>query len=98
MKPNVSHAALACGHASSLQMKLALARWQGRADLMPQGAWQRGVQDDLIKWLEAGGFCGMAPAASQTKTAAMGRRSLASQRDSIEEFQFSLIRIHDAAE
>ena len=100
MKHIVQRATLANNHASSLQMQLALARWQGQSELMPQHRWHRCVQDSLTKWLQAGGFSGAAPAtpAAQTKTAAKGRRSLVSQRDSDEEFQFTLTRIYDAAE
>jgi hypothetical protein len=86
-------------HAVALQTKLVLVRCQGQPDAMPQSRWQRDTQRNVLEWLEAGGFSGMAPASpSRTKTAARGRRSLASQGDSNEEFQFSLIRIHDAAE
>lgn len=100
MKYIVQRATLANNHASSLQMKLALARWQGQAELMPQQRWHRHVQDSLTQWLQGGGFSGGGPtkSAAQTKTAAKGRRSLVSQRDSDEEFQFTLTRIHDAAE
>ncbi|WP_395401658.1 hypothetical protein ACHMW6_27425 [Pseudoduganella sp. UC29_106] len=98
MKHIAKRARIACLHASSLQMKLAVARWQGRADLMPQHRWHLDVQDNLTKWLQAGGFARMQAGQAQTKTAAKGRRSLASQRDSDEEFQFTLTRIHDAAE
>jgi len=99
MKLAIDRASLARSHASSLQMQLALARWQSQTNAMPQSGWQREVQRDLIRWLAAGGFTGMTPAEPpDTKTAAQGRRSLASQGDSNEEFQFSLIRIHDATE
>jgi len=100
MKYIVSRTSLACTHAASLQMKLAVARWQGSADLMPQSVWQRDVQDKITEWLRAGGFATRTPKSreAQTKTAAKGRRSLVSQRDSDEEFQFTLIRIHDTAE
>ena len=99
MKLAISHASVARSHAASLQMQLALARWQGLPGAMQQQRWHRNVQRDLIRWLEAGGFSGLAPVDTpHTKTAAKGRRSLASRGDSNEEFQFSLIRIHDAAE
>jgi len=98
MKLSISRSTLARTHSASLQMRLALARWHGGASAMPQNEWQSTVQCGFQEWLEAGGFSGMARASPQTKTAAKGRRSLASQRDSDEEFQFTLIRIHDAAE
>jgi len=99
MKFLISRATLACGHAASLQTQLAIGRWQGQTTAMPQSRWQQSVQHNLLAWLQAGGFCSVAPNTTpQTKTAAKGRRSLASQRDSNEEFQFTLFRIHDAAE
>jgi len=90
---------LANYHAASLQTQLVLTRCQGRAETMPQRSWQQRVQENLMEWLAAGGLHGVtASDPSRTKTAAKGRRSLASRGDSNEEFQFSLIRIHDAAE
>jgi hypothetical protein len=93
------HYALARLHAMTLGSELSLTRIRGNAPAMPQAVWQRAMQQQLLAWMVAGGFEGSTPLkAGSTKTAANGRRSLASQRDSIEEYQFTLLRIHDAAE
>ena len=98
MKLSISRSSLARGHAASLQTKLILTRCQGEANAMPQNDWLTATQRGVLEWLVAGGFSGLPPQRPQTKTAAKGRRSLVSQRDSDEEFQFTLTRIHDAAE
>ena len=89
---------LANYHAASLQTQLVLTRCQGRAETMPQRSWQQRVQENLMEWLAAGGLHGVtASDPSRTKTAAKGRRSLASQRDSDEECEFTQVRIRNAA-
>lgn len=96
MKLNVSRKSLALAHAAALETQLAMARWSGQAHAMPQAAWRRQRQVDLENWLMRGGFAAAA-AMPETKTAAEGRRSLASQRDSNEECKFTQLRIRDAA-
>lgn len=96
MKLNVSRKSLALAHAAALETQLAMARWSGQANTMPQAAWRRQRQVELENWLMRGGFAAAA-AAAETKTAASGRRSLASQRDSNEECKFTQLRIRDAA-
>lgn len=96
MKLNVSRKSLALAHAAALETQLAVARWSGQADAMPQAAWRRQRQVDLESWLMQGGFA-LAAGTPEMKTAARGRRSLASQRDSNEECQFTQLRIRDAA-
>jgi cytochrome c-type biogenesis protein CcmH/NrfF len=93
------HHALARLHAMTLGTQLSLTRCQGNAPAMPQAAWQRTMQQQVLDWMVDGGFdASTAMTLPSTKTAAYGRRSLASQRDSIEEYQFTLLRILDAAE
>lgn len=92
----INRKSLALAHAAALETHLAMARWSGQADAMPQAAWRRQRQVELEKWLAQGGFASAA-AAPETKTAASGRRSLASQRDSDEECKFTQLRIRDAA-
>lgn len=96
MKLNITRKSLALAHAAALETRLALARWSGQADRMPQAAWRRQRQVELEEWLAQGGFA-RADAEAETKTAARGRRSLASQRDSDEECEFTQLRIRDAA-
>ncbi|XLZ70156.1 hypothetical protein ABT364_27075 [Massilia sp. SR12] len=96
MKLNISRKSLAQAHAAALETHLAMARWSGQAQAMPQAAWRRQRQVDLESWLLQGGFAS-ATAGAETKTAAKGRRSLASQRDSNEECEFTQLRIRDAA-
>lgn len=96
MKRYLNRKSLAQAHAASLETKLAVARWSGQAGAMPQALWRRQQQIGLMEWLVHGGFASEDQAA-QTKTAAMGRRSLASQRDSDEECKFTQLRIRDAA-
>lgn len=93
MKLNINRKSLALAHAASLETKLAMARWSGQPEAMPQAAWRRQRQVELEEWLMRGGFAGT----PETKTAAKGRRSLASQRDSDEEYKFTQLRIRDAA-
>lgn len=94
MKLNISRRSLALAHAASLETDLAMARWSGQPGSMPQAAWRQQRQQELLNWMVDGGF---AAACAETKTAASGRRSLASQRDSNEECEFTLLRIRDAA-
>ncbi|WP_342119140.1 hypothetical protein [Pseudoduganella sp. OTU4001] len=96
MKDIINRKSLAQAYAASLETRLAMARWSGRPEAMPQAAWRRQRQVELEQWLVHGGFAGAA-APSETKTAANGRRSLASQRDSDEEYKFTQLRIRDAA-
>jgi len=94
MKQKINRRSLALAHAATLETRLGLARWSGQAELMPQAAKVRRRQQDLLAWLLHGGF---AIAGPEMKTAAKGRRSLASQRDSDEECEFTQLRIRDAA-
>lgn len=96
MKLNISRKSLAQAHAASLETRLAMARWTGQAGAMPQPVWRRQRQLELLEWLVQGGFAAEEKKL-KTKTAAMGRRSLASQRDSNEECEFTQLRIRDAA-
>lgn len=96
MKLNINRKSLAQAHAASLETKLAVARWSGQAGAMPQALWRRQQQIAMVEWLVQGGFASETQGA-KTKTAAMGRRSLASQRDSDEECKFTQLRIRDAA-
>jgi hypothetical protein len=96
MKRFINRKSLAQAHAASLETKLAMARWSGQGNAMPQAQW-RGLRGaELLEWLLDGGFAAEDEEAG-TKTAAMGRRSLASQRDSNEECEFTQLRIRDAA-
>jgi len=94
MKLRINRNALALAHAASLETRLGLARWRGDARSMPQAAWRSQHERAMLDWLRQGGFV---QDAVQTKTAASGRRSLASQRDSNEECEFTQLRIRDAA-
>jgi hypothetical protein len=96
MTVNFNRKSLALAHAASLETRLAVARWSGHAGLSAQARWQRQRQQEMVEWLVQGGFAA-GTAAPQTKTAAKGRRSLASQRDSDEEYKFTQLRIRDAA-
>ncbi|WP_028101887.1 hypothetical protein [Pseudoduganella violaceinigra] len=96
MKLYINRKSLAQAHAASLETRLAVARWSGQAGAMPQALWRRQRQLEMEQWLAQGGFAAEYQAA-ETKTAAMGRRSLASQRDSDEECKFTQLRIRDAA-
>ncbi|WP_374580662.1 hypothetical protein [Pseudoduganella sp.] len=96
MKLDINRKSLALAHAAALETQLAVARWSGQAEHMPQAAWRRARQAELADWMVRGGFATAADAA-ETKTAAKGRRSLASQRDSNEECEFTQLRIRDAA-
>jgi len=96
MKLNINRKSLAQAHAASLETKLAVARWSGQAGAMPQALWRHQRNSELVEWLVHGGFAAEAQGA-ETKTAAMGRRSLASQRDSDEEYKFTQVRIRNAA-
>jgi len=94
MKQKLTRRSLAQAHAAALETRLGLARWGGQAASMPQTMPVRQRQQALLAWLLQGGF---AAEDSETKTAARGRRSLASQRDSDEECEFTQLRIRDAA-
>jgi hypothetical protein len=96
MKLFINRKSLAQAHAASLETKLAVARWRGQAGAMPQALWRRQHGAELLEWLVQGGFSAE-DAGAETKTAAIGRRSLASQRDSNEECEFTQLRIRDAA-
>ncbi|MTW11017.1 hypothetical protein GM658_10425 [Pseudoduganella eburnea] len=96
MKFNINRKSLAQAHAASLETKLAVARWTGQAGAMPQALWRQSRQSEMVEWLVHGGFAAE-DQSTETKTAAMGRRSLASQRDSDEECKFTQLRIRDAA-
>ncbi len=96
MKLNINRKSLAQAHAASLETKLAMARWSGQPGAMPQSQWRRQREMEMVEWLIRGGFASEGQNA-ETKTAAMGRRSLASQRDSDEECKFTQLRIRDAA-
>lgn len=96
MKLTINRKSLAQAHAASLETKLAVARWSGQAGAMPQALWRRQCAAEMLDWLVQGGFSAEEQAA-ETKTAARGRRSLASQRDSDEECEFTQLRIRDAA-
>lgn len=96
MKRFINRKSLAQAHAASLETKLAVARWSGQPGLMPQALWRRQRDAEMLEWLVRGGFASEDQNA-ETKTAAMGRRSLASQRDSDEECEFTQLRIRDAA-
>ena len=96
MKVNISRKSLALAHAASLETRLAVARWSGVPNLSAQASWQRQRQQEMLDWLVQGGFAA-GTVGPKTKTAAKGRRSLASQRDSDEECKFTLLRIRDAA-
>jgi hypothetical protein len=96
MKRYINRKSLAQAHAASLETKLAVARWSGQAGAMPQALWRRQQGTALLEWLVQGGFSTEEQNA-QTKTAARGRRSLASQRDSDEECEFTQVRIRNAA-
>jgi len=96
MKFNINRKSLAQAHAASLETKLAVARWSGQAGSMPQALWRHQHNSALVEWMVRGGFAAEAHDA-ETKTAAMGRRSLASQRDSDEEYKFTQVRIRNAA-
>ena len=96
MKLYINRKSLAQAHAASLETKLAVARWSGQAGAMPQALWRRQRQSEVLDWLVHGGFAAEEQM-TETKTAAMGRRSLASQRDSDEEYKFTQLRIRDAA-
>jgi hypothetical protein len=99
MKLSINRKSLAQAHAASLETKLAVARWRGHAGAMPQTPWRLQRQMELIDWLVQGGFAfeDKQAGSAKTKTAASGRRSLASQRDSNEECEFTQLRIRDAA-
>jgi len=96
MKFNINRKSLAQAHAASLETKLAITRWTGQAGAMPQALWLRQRQVEMVEWLVHGGFASEDQNA-ETKTAAIGRRSLASQRDSDEEYKFTQVRIRNAA-
>jgi hypothetical protein len=96
MKLYINRKSLAQAHAASLETKLAIGRWSGQAAAMPQALWRQQKQMELVDWLVHGGFAAEEQNA-ETKTAAMGRRSLASKRDSDEECKFTQLRIRDAA-
>lgn len=96
MKFNINRKSLAQAHAASLETKLAVARWSGQAGAMPQALWRQQHNSAMVEWLVHGGFAAEG-AVAETKTAAKGRRSLASQRDSDEECKFTQLRIRDAA-
>lgn len=96
MNDKVNRKSLAMAHAAVLETQLAVARWSGQPDGMPQSTWRRQRQVELEAWLLRGGF-GAAGAGAEMKTAAQGRRSLASQRDSDEECEFTQVRIRNAA-
>lgn len=96
MKLTINRKSLALAHAASLETQLAVARWRGQPDAMPQAQWRQRRQREMLEWLEHGGFAAEDKGA-KTKTAAMGRRSLVSQRDSDEEYKFTQLRIRDAA-
>jgi len=96
MKVNFNRKSLALAHAASLETRLAMARWSGDASQSAQAKWQRQRQREMVEWLVQGGFAA-GSVVPQTKTAAKGRRSLASQRDSDEEYKFTQLRIRDAA-
>ncbi|MGW8393977.1 hypothetical protein [Pseudoduganella sp. HUAS MS19] len=96
MKLYINRKSLAQAHAAALETKLAVARWSGQAGAMPQALWRRQQGTELLEWMVQGGFA-TEEQSTQTKTAARGRRSLASQRDSDEECEFTQLRIRDAA-
>ncbi|KQV54213.1 MULTISPECIES: hypothetical protein [unclassified Duganella] len=96
MKLYINRRSLAQAHAASLETKLAVARWSGQAGVMPQALWRRQQETELLEWLVQGGFS-TEDLDAETKTAARGRRSLASQRDSDEECEFTQVRIRNAA-
>ena len=96
MKLNINRKSLALAHAASLETELAIARWSGQAGTTPQARWWQQRQGEMLEWLGHGGFAGESRD-PKTKTAAMGRRSLASQRGSDEEYKFTQLRIRDAA-
>ncbi|SFG58325.1 hypothetical protein SAMN05518865_11472 [Duganella sp. CF458] len=96
MKLYINRKSLAQAHAASLETKLAVARWSGQAGAMPQALWRRQQGTELLEWLVHGGFSSE-DQNPETKTAAKGRRSLASQRDSDEECEFTQVRIRNAA-
>jgi len=96
MKLYINRKSLAQAHAASLETKLAVARWSGQPGAMPQALWRRQQGAGLVEWLVQGGFSSEDQEA-ETKTAAKGRRSLASQRDSDEECEFTQVRIRNAA-
>lgn len=96
MKLIINRKSLAQAHAASLETKLAVARWSGQAGAMPQALWRHQHGAELLEWLVQGGFSAEDQKA-ETKTAARGRRSLASQRDSDEECEFTQVRIRNAA-
>ncbi len=96
MKLHINRKSLALAHAASLETGLAIARWSGQAGATPQAQWWQQRQGEMLEWLGHGGFAAEY-ADPKTKTAASGRRSLASQRDSDEEYKFTQLRIRDAA-
>lgn len=99
MTIKIDRTAVARHAAAQLATTLLVSRWRAGRQIPDQALaartqWLAGAQQDLVVWLESGGFT---MERAETKTAATGRRSLALSEDIDEEFKFSQIRIHDAA-
>lgn len=85
---------------AQLATTLMVSRWRtgqlAQHDVLaPRAAWLAAAERDYLDWLDAGGFTAER---IETKTAAGGRRSLAPTEDIDEEYKFSQMRMHDAAE